>query len=61
MTTSSKKDEIQEVKYSLRELLVEVEEERGLSHFAREAVDQEEIGKLFRQNRTRGKKRAARD
>lgn len=61
MTTQAKKDEIQEVKYSLRELLAEVEEERGLSHFAREAVDQEEIGKLFRQNRTRGKKRATRD
>lgn len=52
-------DVIQEVKYSLRELLAEVEQERALSHFAREAVDQEEIGKLFRKNRARGRKRAA--
>ncbi len=54
---SSQQDIIQEVKYSLRELLEEVEQERSLSHFAREAVDQEEIGKLFKKNRARKKKR----
>lgn len=52
------KSVIQEVKYSLRELLDEVEEERSLSMFARETVDQEEIGKLFAKKRTKGRKRA---
>ena len=48
---------VQEVKYSLRDLLKEVEAERRLSEFAREAVDQEEISKLFERNRTKLKKR----
>jgi hypothetical protein len=48
---------VQEVKYSLRDLLREVEAERRLSEFAREAVDQEEISKLFERNRSKVKKR----
>jgi len=48
---------VQEVKYSLRELLKEVEAERRVSEFAREAVDQEEISKLFKRNRKRSRKR----
>ena len=48
---------IQEVRHSLRDLLKEVEEERHLSQFARQAVDQEEIGKLFSRKRKKGKKR----
>lgn len=47
---------IAEVKYSLRELLAEVREERNLSQFARQAVDQEEIGKMFSRKRRKGKK-----
>ena len=47
---------IQEVKYSLRDLLREVEAERRLSDFSREAVDQEEISKLFQRKRMRGKR-----
>ena len=50
---------VQEVKYSLRDLITEVEIERGMSEFAREAVDQEEISKLFERKRTRGKDRRA--
>lgn len=50
---------IQEVKYSLRELLREVEEERHLSQFARQAVDQEEIGKMFSRKRKKGRKRGS--
>jgi hypothetical protein len=48
---------VREVKYSLRGLLKEVEAERRLSEFSREAVDQEEISKLFQRSRKRGKRR----
>lgn len=47
---------IQEVKYSLRDILKEVEAERRSSDFSREAVDQEEISKLFERKRKRGKR-----
>lgn len=42
-----------EVKYSLRELLREVEVERSQSTLAKEIVDQEEIGKLFKNRKRR--------
>lgn len=48
---------VQEVRYSLRDLLREVEAERRMSEFARESVDQEEISKLFQRNRSKGRKR----
>lgn len=48
---------VEELKYSLRELLKEVEAERRMSEFAREAVDQEEISKLFQRNRAKGRRR----
>ncbi len=48
---------VEEVKYSLRDLLKEVEAERRASEFAREAVDQEEISKLFERNRAKGRRR----
>ena len=48
---------VQEIKYSLRDLIKEVDAERRMSEFAREAVDQEEISKLFSRNRARNKKR----
>lgn len=48
---------VQEVHYSLRELLREVEAERRMSEFARESVDQEEISKLFQRNRSKSRKR----
>ena len=47
---------VEEVKYSLRQLLKEVEVERSLSELAREAVDQEEISKLFQRNRLKKRK-----
>ena len=37
-----------EVKYSLPELLAELEAERGSASFAMEKLDQTEIGKLFK-------------
>ena len=51
----NKKVPLAEVRYSLRELLREVQEEREGSTIGQEIVDQSEIGKLF--NR---KKRARR-
>lgn len=50
-----KKSALSEVRYSLRELLKEVQDEREGSSIGQEIVDQSEIGKLF--NR---KKRARR-
>lgn len=41
-------DSVREVKYSLKEILREVEGERRGSHIGREIVDQTEIQKLFR-------------
>ena len=49
---------VQEVKYSLVDILKEVEAERSLSEFSREAVDQEEISKMFQRKRKRGKRRS---
>ena len=37
-----------EVKYSLPEMLAELESERGSASFAMEKLDQAEIGKLFK-------------
>jgi hypothetical protein len=37
-----------EVKYSLPELIAELEAERGSASFAMEKLDQVEIGKLFK-------------
>jgi hypothetical protein len=37
-----------EVRYSLPELLAEIEAERGSASFAMEKLDQAEIGKLFK-------------
>jgi hypothetical protein len=37
-----------EVKYSLPEMLAELEAERGSAAFAMEKLDQSEIGKLFK-------------
>jgi hypothetical protein len=37
-----------EVKYSLPDLLAEIEEEKGSASFAMEKLDQAEIGKLFK-------------
>jgi hypothetical protein len=37
-----------EVKYSLPEMLAELEAERGSASFAMEKLDQNEIGKLFK-------------
>jgi hypothetical protein len=53
--TETEKAKLAEVRYSLRELLKEVQDEREGSSIGQEIVDQSEIGKLF--NR---KKRARR-
>jgi len=37
-----------EVKYSLPEMLAEIEAEKGSANFAMEKLDQSEIGKLFK-------------
>jgi hypothetical protein len=37
-----------EVKYSLPEMLAEIEAEKGSTSFANEKLDQSEIGKLFK-------------
>ena len=41
-----------EVKYSLPEMLAELEAERGSASFAMEKLDQTEIGKLFKAKKT---------
>lgn len=46
---------INEVRYSLRELLVEIKAERASSTFAMEKLDQKEIAKIFKAKSTRGK------
>jgi len=51
--------EIQEVRYSLPQMMRELQLERTLSHFAKEIIDQVEISKLFndaRIARAKGKK-----
>jgi hypothetical protein len=45
--TAEKKEVLKEVRYSLRELLEEVQKEREGSSLGQEIVDQTEIGKLF--------------
>ncbi|MFP4281843.1 MAG: hypothetical protein ACLFR7_05365 [Opitutales bacterium] len=50
----------EEIRYSLRDLLKEVEAERQLSDFAREAVDQEEISKMFKRRRASQRKQDGR-
>jgi hypothetical protein len=40
-----------EVKYSLPEMLAELDAERGSASFAMEKLDQAEIGKLFKSKR----------
>jgi hypothetical protein len=52
----SNKSLLKEVRYSLRELLSEVEQEREGSTIGQEMVDQVEIGKLFKSK----KKKASR-
>ena len=42
------KNALREVKYSLPDLLAEIEAERGSASFAMEKLDQAEIGKLFK-------------
>ncbi len=39
---------LSEVKYSLPEMLAELEAEKGSASFAMEKLDQSEIGKLFK-------------
>jgi hypothetical protein len=43
--------EIQEVKYSLPQMLRELQHERSQSFFAKEIIDQVEISKIFAQAR----------
>jgi hypothetical protein len=47
---------LQEVRYSLPELLAEIDAEKGSASFAMEKLDQAEIGKLFKAKKViRGK------
>ena len=55
-TDKKSKSTIQEVKYSLKQLLIEVEEERSTSVLGKEMVDQMEIQKFF-QNRIKKKRK----
>lgn len=51
--------EIQEVRYSLPQIMRELQLERTLSYFAKEIIDQVEIAKMFadaRKTRAKGKK-----
>jgi len=43
-----KKSVLSEVKYSLPEMLAEIDAEKGSASFAMEKLDQSEIGKLFK-------------
>ncbi len=43
----SREEPLREVRYSLRDLMKEVQKERESSGLGQEMVDQEEIGKLF--------------
>ena len=45
---ASKAGALAEVRYSLPDLLAEIEAERGSASFAMEKLDQAEIGKLFK-------------
>jgi hypothetical protein len=46
--TPPSKVTLTEVKYSLPDLLAEIEDEKGSASFAMEKLDQAEIGKLFK-------------
>ncbi|MFY9926273.1 MAG: hypothetical protein ABSF76_02255 [Opitutaceae bacterium] len=46
--TPPKPAALAEVRYSLPELLAEIDAERGSASFAMEKLDQAEIGKLFK-------------
>ena len=46
--TPASKVTLTEVKYSLPDLLAEIEAEKGSASFAMEKLDQAEIGKLFK-------------
>ena len=48
-----KRFEIQEVRYSLPEMLRELHVERTHSYFAKEIIDQVEINKIFAEARVR--------
>lgn len=48
-----KKFEIQEVRYSLPQMLRELHAERTHSYFAKEIIDQIEINKIFDEARSR--------
>jgi hypothetical protein len=48
-----KKFEVQEVRYSLPEMLRELQLERTHSYFAKEIIDQVEITRIFAQARAR--------
>jgi hypothetical protein len=43
---------LMEVRYSLPEMLAELEAEKGSASFAMEKLDQAEIGKLFKSKKT---------
>lgn len=45
---------LREVRYSLRELLNEANQEREASSIGQEMVDQAEIGKLFKSRKKKG-------
>jgi hypothetical protein len=45
---AAKSSALAEVRYSLPEMLAELEAERGSASFAMEKLDQSEIGKLFK-------------
>jgi hypothetical protein len=47
-STAPKSAMLAEVRYSLPEMLAELEAERGSASFAMEKLDQAEIGKLFK-------------
>jgi len=49
---AAKKPVLTEVRYSLPEMLAELDAERGSATFAMEKLDQSEIGKLFKAKKT---------
>lgn len=54
--TQRNKSLLREVRYSLRELLEEVNQEREGSSIGQEMVDQAEIGKLFKSRKKKAKR-----
>ena len=53
-SSANNKSLLKEVRYSLRELLSEVHQEREGSSIGQEMVDQSEIGKLFKSRKKKG-------